>query len=104
MVNVIHEAEFGQVKACAAAVVDFSATWCGPCKMLAPVLEKISEEMKGKVDFFKADVDKNPNLARQFAIQSIPALIFLKNGEEVGREIGFKPEAAVKSALQRVFD
>ena len=100
MVNVIHEAEFGQVKACAAAVVDFSATWCGPCKMLAPVLEKISEEMKGKVGFFKTDVDASPGLAVRFGIQNIPTLVILKNGEEAGREMGFKPEPLLRSILE----
>ena len=100
MVKVIREADFGQAEECALAVLDFSATWCGPCKMLATVLEKLSEEMKGKAEFFKVDVDENPNLAVRFAIQSIPALIFLKNGKEVGREIGFKPEAALRSTLE----
>lgn len=100
MVKVIRESDFGQVEESALAVLDFSATWCGPCRMIAPVLEKLSEEMKGKVEFFTADVDENPNLAVRFAVQSIPALIFLKNGIEVGREIGFKPEAALRSTLE----
>ena len=59
-------------------VVDFFATWCGPCKMLAPVLEEVSEEYAGKVNFFNVDVDENPDLAMQYKIMNIPALVVLK--------------------------
>ena len=100
MVKVISEAEYGQVQACPLAVLDFSATWCGPCKMIAPILEKLSEEMKGKVGFFKTDVDASPGLAARFGIQNIPTLVILKNGEEAGREMGFKPEPLLRSILE----
>ena len=59
------------------AFIDFYATWCGPCKAISPLVEEMSNEFKGKVDFFKVDVDKQPELAMMFGIQSIPALLFI---------------------------
>ncbi len=79
-----------------AAVVDFSATWCGPCKMLAPVLDGVAEEYAGKVDFFNADTDENTALAQQYGITNIPALIFLKDGKPVSQNVGFVPKDALK--------
>ncbi len=79
-----------------AAVVDFSAAWCGPCKMLAPVLDGIAEEYEGKVDFFNADTDENTALAQQYGITNIPALIFLKDGAPVAQNVGFVPKDALK--------
>ena len=78
-------------------VVDFFATWCGPCKMLAPILSEVEKET-ADVAFVRVDVDQAPDLARRFGIMSIPTLVFLKNGEEVGRSVGFlrKPELLTK--------
>ena len=79
------------------AVIDFFATWCGPCKMLAPILSEVEKETTD-VAFIRVDVDQAPDLARRFGIMSIPTLVFLKNGEEVGRSVGFlrKPELLAK--------
>ena len=79
------------------AVIDFFATWCGPCKMLAPILSDVEKEVSG-VAFIRVDVDQAPDLARRFGIMSIPTLIFLKNGEEVFRTVGVqrKPELLAK--------
>ena len=77
------------------AVVDFSATWCGPCKMLAPVLESVSEKLGDKVAFYNVDVDDAPELAGEYRVNSIPCLVLMKNGEFVDQSIGFKPEAAI---------
>ena len=74
------------------AVVDFSATWCGPCRMLAPVLEGISEKYEGKVSFYSVDVDECPELAMQYRVSSVPCLVLLKNGEFADQSIGFRPE------------
>ena len=74
------------------AVVDFNDTWCGPCRMLAPVLEEISEEYTDKVGFFSVDVDESPELAMQYRVSSVPCLVLLKNGEFVDQSIGFRPE------------
>nr|WP_315104301.1 thioredoxin [uncultured Catonella sp.] len=93
MVKKINEAEFSEVKSSKLAVVDFNATWCGPCKMLGPVLEEVSNELSDKADFFAADVDENQALAVKYKIQSIPAIVIFKDGEPVDRQIGFIPKA-----------
>ena len=74
------------------AVVDFNATWCGPCRMLAPVLEDVSEKYAGKVSFFSVDVDEAPGLAMQYRVNSVPCLVLLKNGEFADQSVGFRPE------------
>lgn len=84
-----------------AAVVDFSATWCGPCNMLAPVLEEVSEELDGKVEFYNADTDENVSLAQQYGITNIPALIFLKDGKPAAQSVGFQPKEAIKSWIEK---
>ena len=93
MVKKINEAEFSEVKNSKFAVVDFNATWCGPCKMLGPVLEEVSEELGSKATFFAVDVDDNQSLAIKNKIQSIPAIVIYKDGEPVDRQIGFLPKA-----------
>ncbi len=77
------------------AVVDFSASWCGPCRMLAPVLEGVSEKFQGQVDFYNVDVDDAPDLAAEYRIQSVPCLVLLKDGELADQSLGFKPEPLI---------
>jgi len=93
MVKKIDESEFKSVKESKYALVDFNATWCGPCRMLGPVLEEVSEEIAGKLDFYAVDVDENQNLAIKNKIQSIPAIVIYKDGEPVDRQVGFAPKA-----------
>lgn len=69
-------------------VVDFFATWCGPCKMMAPILEEVEADLEGKVKFFKVDVDENESLARKFGVLSIPTVIIFENGELREKHIG----------------
>ncbi|MBQ8002462.1 MAG: thioredoxin [Clostridia bacterium] len=69
-------------------VVDFFATWCGPCRMLSPVLESVAEDYEDKVKFVKLDVDDAPDIAREYSVMSIPTLIIIKNGEEVAKNVG----------------
>jgi len=83
-----------------AAVVDFSATWCGPCRMLAPVLEQISEELAGKAKFYNVDVDEAASLANGFAIHSVPTVLILKKGKVAAQSLGFKPAPAMKSWIE----
>ena len=72
------------VEAAPLAMVDFWASWCGPCKMLAPAVDQVAEAFEGKVLVGKVNVDEEPELARQFGIMSIPTVVFLKNGRKVG--------------------
>ena len=83
------------------ALIDFSAVWCGPCKMLEPVLEDLSEEMAGQIEFFSADVDSNMELAQRYRIMNIPALVVLKDGEQVGMTVGFQPKQELKKFLEQ---
>lgn len=82
------------------AVVDFSATWCGPCKMLAPVISQVSDNLKGKVDFYNVDVDECPDLAAKYGIQSVPSVLLFKNGSFVSSSIGFRPGEAIQSWIE----
>ena len=82
MVNVISSEKWAEVEAQDFAVVDFNATWCGPCKMMAPIVAEIAEEFDGKVKVGKCDVDDNEELAQRFGIMSIPTFILFKNGKQ----------------------
>ena len=92
MVKKVNSQEFAaEAMKASVSVVDFNATWCGPCRMLAPVLEGVSEQYQGKVDFYNVDVDEAPELAMTYRINSVPCLVLLKNGEKQDQSLGFKP-------------
>lgn len=83
-------------------LVDFWATWCGPCKMVAPVLEEIASEKAGALTVAKLDVDSNPTTARDFQVVSIPTMILFKDGEPVKRIVGAKGKAALLRELSEL--
>ena len=80
-------------------LVDFWAPWCGPCRMLAPVMEQLADEQEGKAKVVKVNVDDNPELAKQFQVYSIPTVIAFKNGQETGRSVGLVPKANLTALL-----
>ena len=81
-------------------LVDFWAEWCGPCKMIAPVLEELAGEMDGQILIGKLDVDHNPDTAMAFGVMSIPTLLLFKDGQPVDRIVGFQPKAQLKKRLE----
>ena len=100
MVNVISNNDLSETKKEKLALLDFSATWCGPCSMLAPVLKELSEELAGEVGVYSIDVDQNPQLAVEYRIMNIPALVLLKNGEKAGMTVGFQPKESLKKFIE----
>jgi thioredoxin len=82
-------------------LVDFWAQWCGPCRMVAPVLEQLAGEMDGKLRIAKLDVDSNQQTAYQFGVQSIPTFILFKNGQVADRMMGAMPKSAFESFINR---
>jgi thioredoxin 1 len=80
-------------------LVDFWAEWCGPCKMLGPVLDELATEYEGRARIAKVNIDDHQDLAVQFGIQSIPTLLVFKGGQVVGQSVGAKPKAALRQVL-----
>ena len=85
-------------------LVDFWAAWCGPCRMIAPVIEELAEEYEGRATIAKVDVDTAPEVAGQFGIRSIPTVLFFKDGEVVDQMIGAAPKAAYAQKLDALLD
>ena len=83
-------------------LVDLWAPWCGPCRLIAPVLDELASEMAGRVRFAKLNVDENAATAARFKANSIPALLVLKDGREIDRLVGVQPKAEIKRRLERV--
>nr|WP_275556947.1 thioredoxin [Anaerotardibacter muris] len=80
-------------------MVDFFATWCGPCKMLAPVLEEVASEVAGKASVYKVDIDREIELAQAYNVQSVPTLIVFKDGQPVQQMVGVQPKQVLVNAL-----
>lgn len=83
-------------------LVDFWAEWCGPCKMVAPVLDELAKEYEGKIKIAKVDVDQNQQVAGNFNIRSIPTLLFFKNGQVVKQLVGAHPKTKLVTEIQEV--
>ena len=81
-------------------VCDFWATWCGPCRMLAPVFEDVSDKLDDQAEFVKIDVDENEDVAVEYGISSIPNVIVFKNGKPVANNLGFVPEAQLEAFVK----
>lgn len=102
MAKVLTINEFNEnVKKEGVAIVDFFATWCGPCKMLAPIFEEVGNEMNGQAGFYKVDIDESLELANEYGIQSVPTMLVFKNGEVVDRVVGVVPKASLKSKVEQ---
>ncbi|MCG8346794.1 MAG: thioredoxin [Chloroflexales bacterium] len=100
----VTDAEFEQkvLKSDVPVVVDFWAPWCGPCRVIAPILDKLAGEYEGQLTIAKVNTDEEVNWAGKFGIQGIPTLIVFKNGEEVNRLVGSRPENAYREIFNSV--
>jgi thioredoxin 1 len=99
----IEEAKFDEavLKATTPVLVDFWAPWCGPCRMVAPIVDELAGEYAGKVSFFKVNVDNNAKVAGKYGVMSIPTLIIFKNGAPVSNIVGFRPKDELKKSLDK---
>ncbi len=89
------------VRATAPVIVDFYAPWCGPCKMIAPLIEQLADEYAGRLKFAKANVDETPQLASQFHIEGVPTLMLFRNGKTADQIVGFPGQRALKLWLEQ---
>lgn len=90
------------IKGSKPVLVDFSADWCGPCKMMAPVLKEVAQKIGDKARILKIDVDRNPSVAQKYQIMSVPTLIIFKNGQIHSRQSGVMPAAELLTMLERL--
>lgn len=84
------------------AIVDFNATWCGPCKRISPILDELSKEYEGQVNIYKVDVDKCPDIAQAFGISSIPAILYIPTDNEPSMTIGSRDKAKFKNEIDSI--
>lgn len=101
MVKIVNESNFNEEIQSGVVLVDFFAEWCGPCKMISPILDELKEELRGKVNIVKVNVDESSNIANEYNITNIPALVVLKDTKEVNRLIGFYPKQVIKENIEK---
>ncbi len=101
IVNVSDQTFSSEVEGKGTVLVDFWAPWCGPCKMIAPVLEELDQEIGDQLKIAKVNVDDNPESASRFGVMSIPTLIVFKDGQPVDKVVGFQPKDALKNVVSR---
>ena len=102
----IDDSNFDQIvlQAKTPVVVDFWATWCAPCRMVAPIVDELAEEYSGRISFAKVDVDQNSKIATRYGIMTIPNLIIFKNGKPASQIVGYKPKEELKRSLDAALE
>jgi len=83
------------------AVVDFSAEWCGPCRLVSPIIHELADEYNGRIITGEVNVDENPQITMQFKVRNIPTVLFIKNGKEVDKLVGVVPKSTFKTMIEK---
>jgi thioredoxin 1 len=101
---VVTDANFEEIilKSPLPSLVDFWAAWCGPCRVVSPIVEELAADYQGRLNVAKCNVDENPSTPSKYGIRGIPTLIVFKNGQEVAREVGAVPRAKIEQLIQKV--
>lgn len=99
--EIINQNNFAEKTAQGVVLVDFFATWCGPCKMIAPVLEQLANKYEGKASIYKVDIDESMALASQYGIQAVPTMILFKDGKPVQTHVGFAGAPQIEELINR---
>ena len=99
-VELVNDENFTSKVSTGVSLVDFYADWCGPCRTLTPVIHEVAEQLNGKAKFVKVDVDASQKVAAQFQVMSIPTLVLIKNGQEVGRLVGLRDAKTIKKFVE----
>ena len=104
MAQAVTDSNFNEVveRAEMPVVVDFWATWCGPCRMISPIIDKMAEKYDGKVSVVKCNVDESTEIPMKFGIRNIPTILFFKNGEIVDRVVGAVPQAEIEKRIESI--
>jgi thioredoxin 1 len=95
----INESEFSDKTSTGLVLIDFGAEWCGPCKTLLPILEKVSKDFDGKMSIYSVDIDRSPSLAARHGVMSVPTMLVFKDGKQIDRMVGLLPERELKKRI-----
>ena len=103
MVDILTDATFDEkvINSGKLAVVDFTAVWCGPCRMVAPIIHDLASEYEGQIVVGEINVDENPKVTAQFKVRNIPTVLFIKNGQVVDKQVGAVPKASYKGLVEK---